>query len=310
MTIFLLSIIFLGVSPPPDSTARLMEYHLLRYPHLRVQDAYKMLYQGEFGIGHLLGDGQGARRYLLEELATMDTADRGEELLEPVSPDGEMVRVNLRPFRRLGHSPEALLGAMLATVAETKGDTARFVSVWDEFARLARNGPFSAEELRAWDERVRRRDLPVAHHSPEYVREYLPAYRVCRRSAIRNALSSGGEGAGEYLPHRIGVRAARGPAAGHQGTDRGGAARRPPSDPAGGHGERQDLHDLQRHCRVRQTGPGDVAQQDPCRPALQRIQRVLPEGPGGILHQLLRLLPARGVRPVDRHVHRQRREHQ
>jgi hypothetical protein len=144
-----------------------MEYHLFRYPHLRVQDAYKMLYQGEFGVGHLLGDGQGARRYLLEELATMDTADRGEDLLDPVSPDGRMVRVNLRPFRRLGFSPEALLGAMLATVAETRGDSAHFVS-------------------------VRRRDLPVAHHSPEYAREYLPAYRVCLRSAITAALASGG----------------------------------------------------------------------------------------------------------------------
>ena len=193
MTIFsLLPILLLGISPPPDSTARLMEYHLFRYPHLRVQDAYKMLYQGEFGIGHFLGDGQGARRYLLEELATMDTADRGEDLLDPVSPDGRMVRVNLRPFRRLGFSPEALLGAMLATVAETRGDTAHFVSVWEEFAGLARNGPFSTEELRVWDERVRRRDLPVAHHSPEYVREYLPAYRVCLRSAITAALASGG----------------------------------------------------------------------------------------------------------------------
>jgi hypothetical protein len=194
MTIFLLPILFLTVSPPPDSTARLMEYHLLRYPHLRVQDAYKMLYQGEFGVGHLLGDGQGARRYLLEELATMDTADRGEELLEPVSPDGRMVRVNLRPFRRLGHSPEALLGAMLATVAETRGDTAHFVALWEQFEGFARNGPFRAEELREWDERVRRRDLPVAHHSPEYVREYLPAYRVCLRSAIRSALASSGGG--------------------------------------------------------------------------------------------------------------------
>jgi hypothetical protein len=153
-----------------------------------------MLYQGEFGIGHLLGDGRGARQYLMEELATMDTADRGEELLEPVSPDGHMVRVNLRPFRRLGLSPEVLVGAMLATVAETRGDTSRFLSVWEQFVGIARDGSFSPEDLRVWDERVRRRDLPVAHHSPEYVREYLPAYRVCLRSAISAALASARKG--------------------------------------------------------------------------------------------------------------------
>lgn len=194
MTILLLPVLFLGVSSPTDSMTRLMEYHLLRYPHLRVQDAYKMLYQGEFGVGHLLGDGRGARQYLMEELATMDTADRGEELLEPVSPDGSMVRVNLRPFRRLGLSPDVLVGAMLATVAETRGDTSRFLSVWEQFAGIVRGGSFSPEDLRVWDERVRRRELPVAHHSPEYVREYQPAYRVCLRSAISAALASARKG--------------------------------------------------------------------------------------------------------------------
>ncbi len=47
------------------------------------------------------------------------------------------------------------------------------------------------------------------------------------------------------------------------------------------------------------------AQQDARRAALQRVPRVLPEERGRVLRQLLRLLPARGLRPAARPVHRE-----
>ena len=51
----------------------------------------------------------------------------------------------------------------------------------------------------------------------------------------------------------------------------------------------------------RWSSPQQVAR----RPAGQRVPRVLPREPGRVLRQLLRLLPARGVHPVERHVHRE-----
>ena len=53
--------------------------------------------------------------------------------------------------------------------------------------------------------------------------------------------------------------------------------------------------------------PGDRAQQDARRPAVRRVPRVLPGQRGRVLRQLLRLLPARGLHPVDRHLHREGR---
>ena len=46
-------------------------------------------------------------------------------------------------------------------------------------------------------------------------------------------------------------------------------------------------------------------EQEPRRPARPGDARVLPRQPGRVLRQLLRLLPARGVHPVERHVHRE-----
>ena len=52
---------------------------------------------------------------------------------------------------------------------------------------------------------------------------------------------------------------------------------------------------------------GDRAQQDAGGAALPRVQDALPRQRRPLLRQLLRLLPARGVRPEHRHVHREGR---
>ncbi len=54
----------------------------------------------------------------------------------------------------------------------------------------------------------------------------------------------------------------------------------------------------------------DRPQQGAGRAAGQRVPPVLPREPGGVLRLLLRLLPARGVHPPDRHLHRERRHDQ
>ena len=81
---------------------------------------------------------------------------------------------------------------------------------------------------------------------------------------------------------------------------------------------RRSLHHAARRDRHRQDDddgrrdPGAAApdaragpQQDAGRPALQRVSDVLPRQRGRVLRLLLRLLPARGVRPVERPLHRE-----
>ena len=82
-----------------------------------------------------------------------------------------------------------------------------------------------------------------------------------------------------------------------RGEQRPGAARR--------HRLGQDLHHGARH-RQRAAADADPrAQQDPGRAALRRDEGVLPEQRRRVLRQLLRLLPARGLRPAHRHLHRE-----
>ena len=73
----------------------------------------------------------------------------------------------------------------------------------------------------------------------------------------------------------------------------------------GHHRQRQE-----RHHRLDDRGgaaadPHHRPQQVAGRPAGQRDARVLPAQPGRVLRQLLRLLPARGLPPLERHLHRE-----
>ena len=73
----------------------------------------------------------------------------------------------------------------------------------------------------------------------------------------------------------------------------------------GATGTGKTLHDRQGHRAGEQAHPRAGAQQDAGRPALQRVPRLLPGQRRGVLRQLLRLLPARGLPAAQRHLHRE-----
>ena len=101
------------------------------------------------------------------------------------------------------------------------------------------------------------------------------------------------------------VRAGRRPAGGDREARRRTHRRPRVPDAAGRHGVGQDVHDGQRDRAHRTAGDRDRAEQDARRAALLRVPRVLPEQRGRVLRVVLRLLPAGGVRPVARPLHRE-----
>ena len=101
------------------------------------------------------------------------------------------------------------------------------------------------------------------------------------------------------------VRDRRGPAAGNRPTGRAARGRPGALRAAGRDRFGQDLRDGQGHREVADTYARAVAQQDLGSPALAGDERAVPRKRGGVLRQLLRLLPARGLHPGPRPLHRQ-----
>jgi hypothetical protein len=167
----------------------LIKNHLERYPQLQIQDVYKMLYQGEFGVGHIIDDLGTAKNYLNSELEQV-TADSTEPLWEYISPDSDMVRINLRPFKAKSLDSDKLIQAMWKTARMVVGDTTRFNQNWKIFVQGIKRGllPFSAPNASSFWQRMQINRFPAVHHSKEYQEAYHPAYRVIKAEYLKEVI--------------------------------------------------------------------------------------------------------------------------
>jgi len=155
--------------------------HLRRRPRMEVRDVYKLLYQGVFGVAHIMGEKAWERlKEEAERVAQMDYLD--EPLVEPVSVDGGVVRVNLRPYIRQGGDLGALYRAMLESSVH-EGDPAEFASLWGVFKEAAAELKldFDDETIRLYDRSLEEKGPEPRHHSAAYREAYYPAYRVVMR---------------------------------------------------------------------------------------------------------------------------------
>ena len=163
--------------------ALLME-HFKRRPQMRATDVYKLLFQGVFGVGHILGEG--ARKRLEEEAESIDIDDHPTEpLIERVSADGSMVRANLRPYLRRGLSLDRLYEAMEET-SKDRGSPEKFLFAWSVFYELSGPGAMEVdgEELDSLHRELQEEGPRPHHHSEPYRVAYYPAYRVVKREAL------------------------------------------------------------------------------------------------------------------------------
>ena len=152
--------------------------HMKHRPEALPQDVYKLLYQGVFGVGHIVSDH--AWEVLVEEAGRIDLEDHPDDpLFEPVSPDGSMVRVNLRQYINMGGELEALFRVMKES-AKIKGETGVFLEYWGQFKELVYEGKIvhSLVDIQILDEAIKRDGVKPMHHTEPYREAYYPSYRV------------------------------------------------------------------------------------------------------------------------------------
>ncbi len=168
--------------------------HLARYPRMQVQDAVKLLYQSEFGGGHMIADPAESLRRLRGEWVSVRESggeSRGlqEEALQEPSfekiGDG-LCRMNLSVLDE-GLSPETLNRMFVVTAGRTAGTVRGFEEKLDMLRRCCGRGetPFSLEELDRYLSEYRDRGYPAVSHSEIYRQNYHPAYRVVDENDTR-----------------------------------------------------------------------------------------------------------------------------
>lgn len=168
---------------------RIARAHFARYPLMQAEDLYKLAHQACLGSEHAVRDLDGVRRWLERELVEMGDGP-GDPLVDPISPDGTIVRVHLRPYIAQGHDPARLLNAFVRTANDYRGSLDRLKQCWDEVVALADAGrlPLSARALRDLGAPLAARGFPAIHHSAAYEQAYRPAYRVVAREYLTGIL--------------------------------------------------------------------------------------------------------------------------
>ena len=154
---------------------QILKAHSGKYPLMQPTDAVKLIYQNEFGGGHLIRDTEACLNYLRREYASVESKEAAP-FCETIG--NGIVRVFLT-----GVNPEEIetLGAaFIRSAGEHKGNLDSFLEKLDVLKKCTAEGIFSFDvgELDAYLEEYAKAGYPAVSHSPQYRQAYQPAYRV------------------------------------------------------------------------------------------------------------------------------------
>ena len=155
--------------------------HAKRYPLMQPRDAVKLIYQNEFGGGHLIRDEEACLNYLRREYATLEK-DPTAALYEDIG--NGIVRVNLAAVK-----PEDLeqLGRdFIRSAAKHKGTLDSFLNKLEVLRMLTTEGVFvfDLDALNTYLSEYKAAGYPAVSHSEQYRQAYKPAYRIIRNAYL------------------------------------------------------------------------------------------------------------------------------
>lgn len=161
-----------------EELERIPREHAKRYPLMQPTDAVKLIYQNEFGGGHVIRDEQNCLNYLHREYESVE-----KNLTMPLYENigNGIVRVNLAAVK-----PEDLdqLGKdFIRSAAEHKGNLDSFLRKLEVLKKLTVEGvfSFSINDLDDYLAEYEKTGFPAVSHSSEYRESYKPAYRIVLR---------------------------------------------------------------------------------------------------------------------------------
>ena len=157
--------------------------HARRYPLMEPRDAVKLIYQNEFGGGHLIRDESACLDFLRREYESV-TQRSDLPLTEEIG--NEIVRVNLAALDASGYSVDVLGNSFLLSAAVHQGNLDSFLHKLSTLRELTEDGkmPFSPNDLETYLESYAAAGYPPVSHSETYRNAYHPAYRVIKKEFI------------------------------------------------------------------------------------------------------------------------------
>jgi len=163
-----------------ETLSQILLDHAGRYPLMEPTDAVKLIYQNEFGGGHLIRDEKSCLENLQREYESV--AQSPDAPLAEAIGNG-MFRIYLNALDRSGYTVGQLGAEFLRSAKIRRGSLDRFLEKLETLRQLTRQGrmPFSEAALEAYLEDYRKAGYPMVSHSAAYRNAYHPAYRIIFR---------------------------------------------------------------------------------------------------------------------------------
>lgn len=150
---------------------------------MRPTDAVKLIYQNEFGSGHMIKNEAAALERLRTEYAAVQVRT-DISLYEQIG--GGLVRLNLAALDASTMPLESVNSAFAATANAIHGSIESFRQKLELLRTLCNEGvfAFSPAELSEYLTSYAAANYPAVSHSEEYRLAYHPSYRVVLLSLI------------------------------------------------------------------------------------------------------------------------------
>lgn len=155
-----------------------IQEHLARYPKMQIRDVAKLIYQNEFGGGHMIANSEMSLKRIQEEYNTLDSTIKHQPvILESIG--NSISRIYLSALSS-GLRAETLNELFVQSANNTKGCIDEFERKLNLFLDACDSGtfPFPQEEVRCFIREWKENGYPAISHSDIYREAYQPAYRV------------------------------------------------------------------------------------------------------------------------------------
>ncbi len=162
----------------------IIKEHLIKYPLLQVQDVAKLLYQSEFGGGHLIADESKSLERIKAEYEKLEEQEKTSELKYEFIGDG-MYRVYLSCLTN-DISAEILNRMFVASANHRVGTVEGLEQKLKVCLKACQKGelPFFYDEMKAYFQSWKEEGYPARSHSEIYRQSYHPAYRVMEEAYV------------------------------------------------------------------------------------------------------------------------------
>ena len=166
-----------------DALSQILTDHASRYPMMEPTDAVKLIYQNEFGGGHLIRDVDCCLAYLLREYQSVQQ-NPDAPLMEDIG--NGLIRVCLNALDAHGYTPEALGADFIRSAGQHRGTLESFLQKLEILKQLTAEGifAFSPETLDMYLSSYKEAGYSMVSHSEAYRKAYGPAYRIVLKSCL------------------------------------------------------------------------------------------------------------------------------